>query len=133
MKCLHGVYSPLHMEYIDRKNVKLLMPFVYECTVHQKRIVVPAGFISDGASVHILRTIGMFGLHSLLVTYGKRAAIVHDYLYRTPGLGYSKSDTDEIYYSALRADGVSKWRAWLLYSGVRWFGQAAWLRYGHYK
>lgn len=133
MKCAHGVYSPLHMEYIDRKNVKLLMPFMYECKIHNKNITVPAGFISDGASIHILRAMGMFGLHSLLIEYGKRAAIIHDYLYRTPGLGYSKADSDEIYYAALRADGVSRWRSWLLYSGVKYFGYAAWTRYGHTK
>ena len=125
----YGELGPLITQHIDRRNLKLYEPLAYKHPNTIDMIVVPTGFISDGASVHFLRNIGFFFLHSLLVSYGLRAAIIHDYLYRTPHLKYTKREADDIFKLALRADGVSRWRTWVIYQGVNLGGGYAWKKY----
>lgn len=78
---------------------------------------VPAGFETDFASIEPLRNILLFGLFALLVEYGNYSATVHDWLYATGRV--SRKQADDIFYRALLAEGVDRWRAWLFWSGVR--------------
>lgn len=80
-------------------------------------IMVEAGFRTNFASIKPLRYIPW--LYVILDGYGNRAAALHDYLYT--GV-LPRKDADEVFYRALQADGVPKWRAWLMYAGVRAFG-----------
>ena len=86
----------------------------------QQKIVIPSGFVSDGASVP--KVLWPFGL----VPYGPhgRAAIVHDYMYWSQQC--SRKQADNIMLIAMKESGVSKLTQWILTAGVRLFGGFAW-------
>lgn len=87
-------------------------------------IEVPAGFVTNFASLQVFHNILLFAVYALMVTYGNRACTVHDYLYSQGQL--TRRECDDLFYRALRADGVAKWRAALFWAGVRIGGA------GHY-
>lgn len=80
-------------------------------------IVVPAQFETDYCSLSLLHNVFLFVFFALLSDYGNRAATVHDYLYTVATV--SRKEADAVFYRALRADGVAKWRAWMFWAGVR--------------
>ncbi|WP_258306553.1 DUF1353 domain-containing protein [Pseudomonas prosekii] len=80
-------------------------------------IVVPAGTTTNFASLDLLHNVFLFVLFALVAGYGNYAATVHDWLYTTGQV--SRKDADAVFYRALRAEGVARWRAWLFWSGVR--------------
>lgn len=84
-----------------------------------ERITVPAGFMSDGASVPAGFTMFFPKVHG---RYAK-AAILHDYLYKN-AIG-SKREADEIFYEALRVLGCNKFTSKLFYLGVRLIGRGS--------
>ena len=90
---------------------------------HGRRLTVPAGFKSDGASVPraFWRLVFPSSDNSAF-----RAAFVHDYIYRTHPLDWTKEDADDLFYDFLVEDGIPKWRAWMAYTAVDWFGRHAW-------
>lgn len=88
-----------------------------------ERVYIPRGFESDGASVPRLFWRLVF---PTIDPQALRAALAHDYIYRTKPDGWTKEEADEMFYDLLIEDGVAKWRAWLAYKGVDWFGQCAW-------
>jgi hypothetical protein len=78
------------------------------------QIDVPAGFISDFASVpRVPIVFEMFGGD----IGDDPAAALHDYLYSTRK--YPRETCDAIFKEALRACGVSAWRAYAMWLGVR--------------
>lgn len=100
----------------------------YEWILHQDLIFhdeefgsfkVPIGFRTDLASIHALRVILPL-VYALLVGYGNSASALHDYLYKKRSL--PRKLCDYIFYRALRAEGVARWRAFLFWAGVRCFG-----------
>jgi hypothetical protein len=111
-------------------------------------LVVPETFVSDLASIRIMREICRWcaitavtggtlvdahpwirwsllavavialALYGLLVGYGMRASILHDLLYTTGQM--SRRECDAVYYRALTTgDGTTRWRALIFYLGVR--------------
>jgi hypothetical protein len=54
----------------------------------------------------------------------RRAAVIHDAAYQRQGS--TRAEADTAFYEAMRADGVSRFTAWLIYRAVRLFGGAAW-------
>ena len=86
-------------------------------------LVVPEEFESDGASVprFFWRVVFPPGDSQAM-----RAAILHDYIYRTHPEGWTRERADDFFYDQLVADGVPKWRAKLAYWGVRLFGGGSW-------
>ncbi len=95
----------------DRKTWRLLAPFSYLDPGHGL-VTVPSGFISDFASVPRLPL-----TYALLGAYGHAAAVLHDWLYSTTAL--SRAEADCVFFNALRSSGIARWRAWLMYAGVR--------------
>jgi len=84
---------------------------------------IPAGFQSDGASVPRFFWWCVFppgDVHAL------GAAFLHDFIYRTHPVGWTREAADKLFLDTLIEDGVPKWRAYKAYWGVRLFGQAAW-------
>lgn len=102
-------------------------------------VEIPKGFVTDLASVPcLLRPI--FNPGGLC----RYSAIVHDYLYDCLGWvatthnrdrsgelirrasplvkRYTRKEADEIFYEALLCEGMAKWKAALMYRGVRVFG-----------
>ena len=102
----------------ERGNVFTLLE-----DLHWGGITVPAGFESDGASVprFFWRAVFPPGDSQAL-----RAAILHDWIYRTHPDGWTRSAADNLFYKVLTADGVPKARARLAYCGVRLFGSRCW-------
>jgi hypothetical protein len=78
-------------------------------------VIVPAGFVTDGASIPRLfwSLMGPFGLYF-------EAAIVHDFLYSTGGCGaLSRLQCDLIFLEAMTAIGVSWLTRSIIYRAVR--------------
>lgn len=96
----------------------LLAPLVY-VTRAGERIVVPAGFDTDFASVPRLPL-----AYLLAGDTAHQSAVVHDYLYRTHK--YSRAKADAIFLEAMEISGEPRWRRWVMYASVRAFGFKAW-------
>lgn len=85
--------------------------------------VVPRRFQSDGASVPRFMWDSVSPqIHPRTL----RAAIAHDYIYRTQPDGWTKEDADKMFYDLMIEDGFPKYKAWIAYKGVSWFGGLAW-------
>ncbi|MBR2510436.1 MAG: DUF1353 domain-containing protein [Lentisphaeria bacterium] len=106
----------------EKGNVYTLLEDV---TVHWqgKTLVIPAGFKSDGASVprFFWRIVFPPGDSRAL-----RAAIAHDFIYRTHPEGWTRKMADDMFYDLLREDGVCWFNAQGAYCGVRLFGGSSW-------
>jgi hypothetical protein len=112
--------NPLQAELQpDRKTWRLLAPFSFLDPDHGL-IEVPASFETDFASVPRLPL-----TFSLLGQYGHAAAVLHDWLYRTGSL--NREAADRVFFNALRSSGIARWRAYLMWAGVRIAGAS------HYK
>ena len=106
---------PLNVQYLNtEKSWKLLQPFSF-IDPELGTIEVPARFITNGLTLPRIPAV-----LALFVGYGFPAAVIHDYLYSASGV--ARADADNVFYNALRASGVAKWRAGLMYAGVRAFG-----------
>ena len=104
--------------HVDEHDWILLQPLVYavgSLTAPEYVITVPAGFITDLASVPrwLWPLIPPHGAHA-------SAAVVHDWLYRT---GYTDRPTaDRIFHEAMTVSDVPPLRARIMYTAVRLFG-----------
>lgn len=135
---------PLNVQLLgDGDAGCLLTEFIYHVP-DGRSVHVYAGFETDFASVRPLRNIavgllvlslaigwflpmlgallgtagyGALALYASVVGYGHAAATIHDHLYATGEL--SRKASDRVFYDALRSSGVARWRAWLMYAGVR--------------
>ena len=108
--------TTLRTEQTDRRTYTLLADLVL-ADEDERTITVPAGFVTDFASIKVLHNAFLFVLFALVSGYGNYAATVHDWLYENGQL--SRKEADAVLYRALRAEGVARWRAWLMYAGVR--------------
>lgn len=102
----------------------LRRPLKYLPRLHAVKIVAPAGFETDLASIpRIVRP--LFPVHGLHT----RAAVIHDWLYRDQRIGgqwIKRSDADWIFYEAMRGMGVSWAKARAMYYAVRSGGWVFW-------
>jgi len=128
-----------------RQRWKLLEPLEYE-VFPGHTLIVPAGFITDFASVPrwigvgslpnwILRRIPRWThyigipLWSIFPPSGEwnRAAVLHDYLYSIAVPWCSRWLADAIFRDAMHRLGVPLWRRWCMWMAVRMFGSiSAW-------
>jgi hypothetical protein len=96
--------------------------FVY-VPVGGQSIVVPAGFVTDLASVPRILT-------NIVPADGPwvKAAVIHDYLYATHGINglYTRKQADGILREAMGVLGVSPFYRTVIYSGVRVGGWKGW-------
>ena len=81
--------------------------------------VIPAGFITDGASVPR-------GLWNLFPPFGKynKASLLHDYLYQFGTM--TRAQADWCFLEAMKELGVGFLTRWAMYFGVRAGGWVAW-------
>ena len=108
--------TTLKTDQTDRRTYKLLDDLVL-ADDDQRTIIVPAGFVTDFASIKVLHNAFLFVLFALVSGYGNYSATVHDFLYSEGQV--SRKEADAVLYRALRAEGVARWRAWLFWAGVR--------------
>lgn len=113
---------PLIGKFVGKNRWKLTEPFEY-CITDRFSIVVPIGFISDGASIpeFAWSLIGSpwSGKYS-------EAAVIHDFLY-FEGKGKRKI-ADKIFLYGMKILGVSLWKRLLMYRIVRLCGWVCWNR-----
>jgi hypothetical protein len=109
--------SKLRLEDTDGRKWKLLEPLEYRARTGAI-LIVPAGFITDFASVPRL-------LWRVLPPSGpyNEAAVLHDYLYRTSIVPRKRAD--ELFREAMQSLGVSRVTRWIMYLGVRAGGSVA--------
>jgi len=115
---------PLRLERIedvsrDGRGTWLLLDVVVFLSADHGRIVVPAGFVTDLASVPRLPI-----TYFLAGGLAHAAAVVHDYLYTTHEL--TRAQADAVFREAAQACGVGAWRAWVMWLGVRLGGAWSW-------
>ena len=105
-----------------RGTWELLAPL---CFVSQRigAGIVPAGFVTDFASVPRL-PVAFFLAGGL----AHAAAVVHDWLYTTHST--DRATADAVFQDAAKACGVSPWRAWVMWLGVRAGGASSWAAAG---
>lgn len=106
--------TPLVLEFIDGRDWRLVHAFTYD----HGRFVVPAGFLTDFASVPRF----FWRLFPPTGRYGK-AAVLHDMLYRTGAV--PRREADAIFFDAMRSLGVFLPTRWLMWLAVRLFGWTA--------
>jgi hypothetical protein len=110
--------TPLRAEK-DGEVWTVIQPLVYESDVAQRIFLVPAGFVTDLASVPRLPL-------AFLLTgdTAHEAAVVHDFIYsRAP---VPRDMADKVFLEAAFVSGVPAWRANLMYAGIRLGGWMAW-------
>lgn len=98
----------------------LLEPMVYVVGSTGVRIVVPAGFVTDYASIPQ----SLWGLYSPHDQYS-RAAIVHDYLYWSQLC--TRAQADNLLMIAMKESEVPEHTRQVVYEGVHLFGNASWV------
>lgn len=131
MLCLSGCYASkdsIHTEFLAACCIKPFYEYRYKTcqkitfTVNHRVFQIPANFETDLASIPKMAWPIMAPAHSSLI----RAAIVHDWFYRKT-CSFTRQETDLIFYHILINDGVSVFRASIMYYAVRVFG---WHYYG---
>ena len=116
----------LHLKDLnDGKYWELLKPLGFKTEYHDTWIIVPTGFITDLASIPKIFFTIIGGSSD-----GKyrRAAVCHDWLYtvETKLDGNSKAKADKAFLELMLADGVPKWKAYIMYAAVWLFGHKSW-------
>ena len=96
----------------DVPTWKLLDPLVYSSDILGRDVEVPAGFVTDFASVPRAPV-----AYFLAGGEGNRAAVVHDYFCQTKEV--PRRVADDVFYEALIASGVDAWRAGAMFIAVQ--------------
>lgn len=110
--------------FADKKGctqIRLLEPLPFEYNGVQ--YVIPAGFVSDGASVpRVLWRL----LDPPITAATLIPSVKHDYIYRTKPKTMTRKEADQLYYSDLRANGYNWFKCQAVYNGLRLFGASSW-------
>lgn len=97
---------------------EVAVDLIYSSDVLDMYIIVPRGFVTDFASVPRLPF-----AYLIFGGVGHSAAVIHDWLYSPKsGKGVTRAEADEVFHEALVVCGISKWRAWMMWMGVRGMG-----------
>jgi hypothetical protein len=119
-----SISPPANRQFADGKQVFLLEDLRYNILNTNYEILVPAGFVTDYASIPRF----LWPIYSPNDVYFK-AAIVHDYLYWSKPCGKddeSKYQSDMILRIAMYEDKVNPLTREIVYRSVRLFGGGAW-------
>lgn len=111
--------TPFQIEQLDDDHFMLLSDLDFISEKYGLQISVPRRFVSDGPS---LRRYPI--LYAIFGNKGKRAAVIHDWLYRNGVI--RRSVADGVFKEALQKSNKGWFTSWGMYLGVRIFG---WLYY----
>ena len=105
--------------FADERQCMLVEDLKWDVGESGVQIVVPIGFVTDGASVP-------HEFWSVLSPndYYTRASFVHDYLYWTQAC--TKEQADNILLIGMKESEVPLWKRAVVYEGVHKFGQSSW-------
>lgn len=121
--------SDLETQKIGHRLWRVTRPLIFELSCGE-RVTVPINFITDGASCPKI----LWSLCSPMSGPQVEAAVLHDFLYSkdssslTKGILYShdRKQADQIFYDTMISNRTSKWKAKLIYRGVRLCGSRSW-------
>lgn len=103
----------------DDGRWRVTSPLLYYSDVLADLVTVPAGFVTDFASVPRIPVV-----YELCGATSAEASVVHDYLYTTKL--YRRELCDDVLREASAITGVPAWRRNLMWAGVRLFGGSHW-------
>lgn len=115
--------TPLVLAFVRPGTWRVVFPFQYDVgrLGSGRSIVVPRGFETDGASIPR----ALWPIYQPWGTWGK-AAVVHDFLYRTQTRPGGRKAADAIFLEAMKVLGVPGLRRRILWGAVRMWGWIAW-------
>jgi hypothetical protein len=112
---LEDFYYDTDVVLTPARSKDRLWPQGVEGWAHGWRVIVPKGFVTDFASIP----------RPLWAIVGgpadgkyRKAAVVHDFLYRTKGLA-TRPQADSVLLEAMKVSGCGWWERSIIYSGVR--------------
>ena len=116
--------TPLELEYLDGRTWRLTHRFEFMSEVTESVIDIPDGFLTDFASIprglwNVLPPTGLYG----------KAAVVHDWLYKTRKATthlVDRAEADAVLLESMEVLGVGRFTRLAIYAGVRLGGWAAW-------
>lgn len=126
-----GWITQLNSTKIDeRRNLwRLDSELRYFDPILDELFVAPAGFVTNFATLYIVifnRPLRIPFAYWLAADLGDAAATIHDMLYTLQPAGITRTMADGVFLRALIDCGVPRWRAFLMWAGVRLFGWTVW-------
>lgn len=117
--------TELQVKLVDeqRNRWRVLLPLVFHSALYESFFSVPAGFITDFASVPRVPLV-----YLLAGDTARSAAVVHDYLYT--GL-VDRDVADDVFLEAMAVSGVPAWRRYPMYWAVRACGGSRYKQRGN--
>jgi hypothetical protein len=115
--------TSIHTSFLSEVCIKPYKNYEYKTcndihfVIDSRSFSIPKGFKTDLASIPKIAWPIMSPAHSSLI----RPAIVHDWFYKMT-CDYNRKQTDLIFYHMLLNDGISPFRACIMYYAVRLFG-----------
>lgn len=113
-------YSPARSDdnSWNGRDYRLDSPLIYEAN-DGKIYTIPKDFVTDGASIPRF-------FWRIYLPYGKyiEAAVLHDYIYRTPTIPLTRKQADKLLEEAMEWCQVNAFDRKVIYTGVRiggWF------------
>jgi hypothetical protein len=103
----------------DDGQWRLTSTLSYYSEVLGALVMVPPGFVTDFASVPRIPVV-----YELCGDTSSEASVVHDWAYTQHFC--TRAQADAVLKEASLATGVPRWRAWLMWAGVRVFGGSHW-------
>lgn len=106
----------LSLRSLGDMRFQLIFEYIYKTKSYL--ILVPAGFITDFASIPKI-------FHSLILPYGKHtaASVIHDWLYSEKCYyKFTRLEADRMFLEIMHENGVNFFQAYLMYIAVRIFG-----------
>lgn len=120
--------APLQMEALDGGRREFELDRDFSATVNGTPLVIPAGFITDFASVpRLFQNVVENDDPDIL-----KPSVIHDFLYSRHGLAwlgvapFTRAQCDAILRAGMAARGAPAWRQWAVWSAVRIGGWAPW-------
>ena len=116
--------TPLDVEFLNGKTWRLITRFEFMSEVTESVIDIPDGFLTDFASIPR----GLWSVLPPTGLYGK-AAVVHDWLYKTRKATthlVDRAEADAVLLESMEVLGVGRFTRLAIYAGVRLGGWAAW-------
>lgn len=114
MKIKAQFLTPLRVEQVTEDDWRLTHSLRYWSAILDRMVVVPAGFVTDFASVPRLPFIFWFAGDT-----AKAPAVIHDWFYRTNTEDITRATADAVFSEAMEAKGYWKIRTWAMWAGVR--------------
>jgi len=116
-------WSAAQLSLLDdrRQKYELTAPLSYFSALAGV-IVVPAGFVTDFASIPRAAW-SLLDPEDPVILF---ASVVHDYLYSAGESAGTREQADAVLIEAMAVCGASAWQRQIVYHAVRWFGASHW-------